>query len=147
MPTNLYGPNDNYHPENAHVLPALLRRFHEAKVAGAPAVTVWGAGTPKREFLFADDCADACIFLMNEYEDSDIVNIGSGEEVSIAELAHCIKEVVGYRGAIEFDPSKPDGTPRKLLDCGKIHALGWRHATGLREGIGVAYRDFLSRER
>jgi GDP-L-fucose synthase len=147
MPTNLYGPNDNYHPENAHVLPALLRRFHEAKVAGAPAVTVWGAGTPKREFLYADDCADACIFLMNEYEESDIVNVGSGEEVSIAELAHSIKEAVGYRGAIEFDTSKPDGTPRKLLDCGKIHALGWHHATGLREGISAAYRDFLSRER
>ncbi len=144
MPTNLYGPNDNYHPENAHVLPALIRRFHEAKIAGAPAVSIWGSGKPKREFLYSDDLANACIFLMHTYESSEIINIGSGEEVPIAELAEVIKEVVEYRGAITRDTSKPDGTPRKLLDCSKIHALGWRHTTGLREGVGKAYADFVN---
>jgi len=146
MPTNLYGLNDNYHPENSHVLPALIRRFHEAKVKQAPEVVVWGTGTPKREFLFADDLADACVFLMQNYSDYGWVNIGSGEEVSIAELAQLVKEVVGYQGKLTFDTTKPDGTPRKLLDVSKLHSLGWRHKTSLREGIAIAYNDFLAQK-
>jgi GDP-L-fucose synthase len=145
MPTNLYGPNDNYHPENSHVLPGLIRRFHEAKIKNAPTVMIWGTGNPKREFLYSDDLAEACIYLMENYSDSEIVNIGSGNEVSIRELAEIIKDVVGYDGEITFDPSKPDGTPRKLLDCSKIHGLGWKHRVGLREGIALAYRDFQTR--
>ena len=145
MPTNLYGPNDNYHPENSHVLPAFIRRFHEAKITGAPSVTVWGTGKPKREFLYADDLADACVFLMEHYDSSEIVNIGSGEEVSIGELAETVRRVVGYEGELVFDASKPDGTPRKLLDCSKIHGLGWKHRIGLEQGITGAYRDFLAR--
>lgn len=143
MPTNLYGPGDNYHPENSHVLPALIRRFHEAKVAVAESVTIWGTGKPKREFLFSDDLADACLYLMEHYDGSEIVNIGSGQEITIAELASLVKDVVGFEGSIEYDTSKPDGTPRKLLDCSRLNALGWKAQTSLREGISIAYRDFL----
>jgi GDP-L-fucose synthase len=145
MPTNLFGPNDNYHSENSHVLPALLRRFHEAKIKNAPQVTIWGTGSAHREFLFSDDLADACIYLMEKYEDSDIVNIGSGEEISIKNLALLIKEVVGYTGEIAFDTSKPDGTPRKLLDCTKIHSLGWKHTINIRDGLVTAYGDFVKK--
>jgi GDP-L-fucose synthase len=144
MPTNLYGINDNYHPENSHVLPALIRRFHEAKMNGEPQVTVWGTGTPKREFLFADDLADACLFLMKNYDGEEHVNLGTGIEVTIRELAETVKEVIGYEGELVFDAGKPDGTPRKLLDCSKLHQLGWRHAVSLRQGIGLAYDDFKS---
>lgn len=143
MPTNLYGINDNYHPENSHVLPALIRRFHEAKINNLPEVIVWGTGTPKREFLFTDDLADACIFLMQQYNDYGWVNIGSGEEISIAELAAMIKEVVGYQGNIVFDTTKPDGTPRKFLDVSKLHGLGWKHKTSLKEGLTITYQSFL----
>jgi len=145
MPTNLFGPGDNYHPEDSHVMPALIRRFHEAKINNAPSVFVWGTGKPKREFLFCDDLADACIFLMNTYNNSEIVNIGTGIEVTIRELAETVKEVIGYKGRLEFDTSKPDGTPRKLLDCTKLHNLGWKHKTPLKEGIAKAYEDFKSR--
>lgn len=145
MPTNLFGPNDNYDPMNSHVLPAMIRRFHEAKMNNATSVTIWGTGTPRREFLFSEDLADACIFLMNNYDSSDIVNIGTGIETSIAELAATIKDVVGYKGTIVYDPDKPDGTPRKLLDCTKIHDLGWKHTTDFRDGIKLAYRDFINR--
>jgi GDP-L-fucose synthase len=143
MPTNLYGPNDNYHPLNSHVLPALVRRFHESKVSKAPKVTIWGTGNPTREFLYSDDLADACIFLMEKHDGNDIVNIGSGKEVTIRELALTIKKAVGYEGEIDFDVTKPDGTPRKLLDCSKLHSMGWRHTTELEEGIKLAYKDFL----
>jgi GDP-L-fucose synthase len=143
MPTNLYGPNDNYHPLNSHVLPALIRRFHEAKASKAPKVTIWGTGNPTREFLYSDDLADACIFLMEKHNGNDIVNIGSGKEVTIRELAMTIKKAVGYDGEIDFDVTKPDGTPRKLLDCSKLHAMGWRHKIELEEGIKLAYRDFV----
>ena len=143
MPTNLYGPNDTYHPLNSHVLPALIRRFHEAKMSGAPKVTIWGTGNPTREFLYSDDLADACIFLMEKHDGNDIVNIGSGKEVTIRELALTVRKVVAYDGEIDFDVSKPDGTPRKLLDCSKLHAMGWRHKTELEEGIGLAYQDFI----
>lgn len=145
MPTNLFGPNDNYDPMNSHVLPALIRRFHEAKINNAPTVTIWGTGTPKREFLYSEDLADACIFLMNNYDSSEIVNIGTGIEVSIAELASTVKEVVEYRGDIVYDSTKPDGTPRKLLDCSKIHNLGWKHTTEFKKGIRLAYQDFFQR--
>ncbi len=145
MPTNLYGYNDNYHPEHSHVLPALIRRFHEAKETGAPEVKIWGSGTPKREFLFADDLADACVFLMENYDEPHLINIGVGEDLSIKELALLIKGVVGYEGDLVFDPEKPDGTPRKLMDSGKLHALGWRHTTPLETGIKLAYRDFQER--
>ncbi len=144
MPTNLYGPNDNYHPENSHVLPGLIRRFHEAKEAGAPEVTIWGTGTPKREFLYSDDLADACIFLMKNYNDGAIVNIGSGVEVTIRELAETIQNVVAFKGDLQFDTTKPDGTPRKLVDTTKINALGWQPKVGLEEGIRMAYEDFLA---
>ena len=143
MPTNLYGPNDNYHPQNSHVLPALIRRFHEAKVANAPTVTIWGTGEALREFLYADDLADACLFLMNNYDDSEIVNIGSGSEVSIRELAHHVQKAVGFPGKIVFDTAKPDGTPRKLLDCSKLTRLGWKARMPLDEGLKLAYADFL----
>lgn len=147
MPTNLFGPNDSYDPMNSHVLPAMIRRFHEAKVNNAPTVTIWGTGTPKREFLYSEDLADACIFLMNNYDSGEIVNIGTGIEVSISELAATVKDVIGYIGEIVYDSSKPDGTPRKLLDCSKLHSLGWRHSTGFKEGIALAYRDFVDRHR
>jgi GDP-L-fucose synthase len=143
MPTNLYGPNDNYHPLNSHVLPALIRRFHEAKVSKAPKVTIWGTGNPTREFLYSDDLADACIFLMEKHDGNAIVNIGSGKEVTIRELALTIKKAVAYEGEIDFDVTKPDGTPRKLLDCSTLHGMGWRHTTELEEGIKLAYKDFL----
>lgn len=146
MPTNLYGINDNYHPENSHVLPALIRRFHEAKEANAASVTIWGTGTPLREFLYADDLADACIFLMENYDELQFINIGVGEDISIKELAETIQEVVGYTGKLEFDSSKPDGTPRKLMDVSKLHSLGWKHKINLKEGIALAYQDFLSKE-
>lgn len=143
MPTNLYGINDNYHPENSHVLPALIRKFHEAKVNNNPTVNVWGSGKPLREFMFADDLADACLFLMENYNDLQFVNIGVGEDVSIRDLAELIKEVVGYEGQLEFDSTKPDGTPRKLMDVSKLNALGWKAKTKLRDGIKLAYEDFL----
>jgi len=146
MPTNLYGLNDNYHPENSHVLPALIRRFHEAKVSGLDEVVIWGSGSPKREFLYADDLADACLFLMEEYSNKEIVNIGCGEDLSIKELAEMVKEVTGYTGNLVFDTSKPDGTPRKLLDVSKINALGWRYKTSLKEGMSIAYQDFLTKQ-
>lgn len=146
MPTNLYGINDNYHPQNSHVLPALIRRFHEAKINNLDEVVIWGTGTPLREFLFSDDLADACVFLMNNYDEKQFVNIGIGEDLSIKDLAELIKEVIGYKGNISFDSSKPDGTPRKLMDVSKLHALGWKHKINLREGIKLAYADFLKRE-
>lgn len=146
MPTNLYGINDNYHPQNSHVLPALIRRFHEAKVNNLGEVVIWGTGTPLREFLFSDDLADACVFLMNSYDEKQFVNIGIGEDLSIKDLAELIKEVIGYKGKISFDTSKPDGTPRKLMDVSKLHALGWKHKINLREGIKLAYEDFLKKE-
>ena len=144
MPTNLYGYGDNYHPENSHVLPALIRRFHEAKEAKHEEVVVWGTGTPRREFLFADDLADACLFLMEHYNEKELVNIGTGEDIPIGELAQLVKEVTGYEGTISFDTSKPDGTPRKLMDVNKLHSLGWKHTTGLKEGVKAAYEDFLT---
>ena len=146
MPTNLYGPNDNYDSMNSHVIPGLVRRFHEAKVNGNKEVVVWGSGTPKREFLYVDDLADACIFLMEKYSGNGTVNVGSGIEVTIKELAEAIKEAVGYKGEVVFDPSKPDGTPRKLLDSSKLTALGWKAKTWLREGLELAYEDFLKRQ-
>ena len=145
MPTNLYCYNDNYHPENSHVLPALIRKFHEAKTSGAANVTVWGTGSPLREFLFADDLADACYFLMQEYNEAGLVNIGTGHDLSIKDLALLIKEVVGFTGDLVFDTSKPDGTPRKLLDVSKLHTLGWKHRIALQEGLALAYQDFLKK--
>jgi len=142
MPTNLYGYNDNYHPQNSHVLPALIRRFHEAKENGVSEVVIWGTGTPLREFLFSSDLADACVFLMQYYDEPQFVNIGVGEDIPIKDLALLIKQVVGYEGDISFDRSKPDGTPRKLMDVSKIHSLGWRHKIPLEEGIRLAYEDF-----
>ncbi|MGN0512813.1 MAG: GDP-L-fucose synthase family protein [Lachnospiraceae bacterium] len=146
MPTNLYGPNDNYHPEHSHVLPALIRRFHEAKEAGAPSVTIWGTGTPLREFLYVDDLADACVYLMNTYSGNETVNLGTGKELTISELAETVKRVVGYEGTIEYDTTKPDGTPRKLLDVSKLEKLGWKYKTELEDGIRLAYDDFLHSE-
>lgn len=146
MPTNLYGINDNYHPENSHVLPALIRKFHEAKVNNSPTVNIWGTGKPLREFMFADDLADACVFLMENYNDLQFVNIGVGEDISIRELAELIKEVVGFQGDLEFDSSKPDGTPRKLMDVSKLTSLGWKAKTNLKEGIKLAYEDFLKKQ-
>lgn len=149
MPTNLYGPGDNYHPQNSHVLPALLRRFHEAKVNNLSEVVIWGTGNPLREFLFSDDMARACVFLMQNYNEfretrgGEHVNVGSGIEVSIRELAETLKDVVGYQGKLTFDLTKPDGTPRKLLDVSKLHRMGWKHEVELREGIKLAYDDFL----
>jgi len=142
MPTNLYGPNDNYDLENSHVLPAMIRKFHEAKIYGKESVEIWGTGTPKREFLYVDDLAEACVFLMNEYSGSDIVNIGTGQDATIAELAYGISKAVGYEGRIEFNPEMPDGTPRKLLDVSKMKSLGWTAKTGLREGIEKTYREY-----
>lgn len=162
MPTNLYGPGDNYHPENSHVIPALIRKFHEAKVSNRPTVTVWGTGTPKREFLYNEDMADACVFLMNlpdekysQFLGSDesktgtfeppVVNIGVGEDVTIAELAETVKQVVGFSGTIVFDPSKPDGTPRKLMDVTRLKNAGWSASTSLSEGLLLAYTDFRNK--
>ena len=142
MPTNLYGPNDNYHPENSHVLPALLRKFHEAKVNAQPFVTVWGTGNARREFLHTDDFADACFFLMQHYSGKEFVNIGWGEDITIRELAELIKSVTEYEGEIRFDHSKPDGTPRKLMDTSKLTQLGWKPKIKLREGIASVYNEF-----
>lgn len=142
MPTNLYGPNDNYHPENSHVLPALIRKFHEAKRNGAPFVTLWGTGAPLREFLHADDLADACYFLMQRYDEPGFVNIGVGEDLPILELARLVRRIVGYTGEIRHDLSKPDGTPRKLMDVSKLTALGWKAKIGLEEGIKSVYKEY-----
>ncbi len=156
MPTNLYGPCDNYHPENSHVIPALIRKFHEAKVNNASTVTVWGTGTPRREFLYSEDMADACVYLMNlpdaqfvpllgqDRNDGlpPLMNIGVGHDLTIRELAETVKDVVGYTGALEFDSSKPDGTPRKLMDVGRLHSMGWRAPTAFRDGLIKAYEDF-----
>ena len=143
MPTNLYGPGDNYDLETSHVLPAMIRKFDDAKRSGAREVVLWGTGSPKREFLYVDDLADACVFLMETYDGSEIVNIGTGEDLEIRELAEMVRDVVGYEGAIRWDASKPDGTPRKLLDVSRLHALGWRHSIGLRDGIERTYADYL----
>ncbi len=144
MPTNLYGPNDNYHPEHSHVLPALIRRFHEAAAAGLQEVTCWGDGSPLREFLYVDDLANLCVFLMNNYSGNEAVNAGTGKEVTIKQLTEIVARVVGYKGAIKWDTSRPNGTPRKLLDVSKAAALGWRYRTELEDGIRLAYQDFLS---
>jgi GDP-L-fucose synthase len=146
MPTNLYGPEDNFDLETSHVMPALIRKFHEAKVVNAPTVTVWGSGKPLREFLHVDDCAEACLFLMDHYEDEGIVNIGVGEDISIADLARLVGEAVGYQGEIVYDSSKPDGTPRKLVDTSRINGLGWRAGIPLQEGIKSLYQWFLENE-
>ncbi|MVN22213.1 GDP-L-fucose synthase [Mucilaginibacter arboris] len=145
MPTNLYGYNDNYHPQNSHVLPAMIRRFHEAKVEGKNEVVIWGSGRPKREFLFADDLAEACFFLMENYSEPDPINVGVGTDLTIKELAYLIKRIVGFEGEITFDFTKPDGTPRKLMDVTKLHAKGWKHKIELEEGIKLAYQDFLDK--
>jgi GDP-L-fucose synthase len=158
MPTNLYGPGDNYHPENSHVIPALIRRFHEAKLNHAPSVAIWGTGTPKREFLYSEDMADACVYLMNLPDEQfqpllaagrndglpPLVNIGVGHDLSIRELAETVKAVVGYQGAIEFDTTKPEGTPRKLMDVGRLNAMGWKASTTMQDGLAVAYADFIA---
>lgn len=144
MPTNLYGPGDNYHPEYSHVFAALIRRFHEAKLAGASDVVVWGTGTPRREFLYVDDMADACLHLMKTYSDAELVNIGTGEDMTIAEFARLVAATVGYSGEISFDASRPDGTPRKLLDISRLSNLGWRAKTSLEEGVKLTYRAYLS---
>ena len=146
MPTNLYGPNDNYDLKNSHVLPALIRKFHEAKINDQPEVIVWGSGSPRREFLHADDMADACMFLMKNYSEEGLINIGVGEDLSIKELAEMIKEITGYKGKIIFDVSKPDGTPRKLMDVTKLSTLGWKASIGLKEGIASVYKEkFLNK--
>lgn len=142
MPSNLYGPNDNYHPEHSHVLPALLRKFHEAKRDNLPEVEIWGSGTPLREFLYVDDLAEACCFLMRRFNEPGFINIGTGKDISIRDLALLIKKVTGYGGTLKFNPSMPDGTPRKLLDVSRLHALGFRHKTELEEGVRLAYEDF-----
>ncbi|HSJ01128.1 MAG TPA: GDP-L-fucose synthase [Verrucomicrobium sp.] len=147
MPTNLYGPGDNYHAENSHVIPGLIRRFHEAKVSGASEVTVWGTGSPRREFLHADDLAEGCLHLLRVESPPDWINIGYGDDVTIRELAQLVKEVVGFEGALKFDSSKPDGTPRKLMETSKMKALGWQAKTPLREGLEGAYSDFLANPR
>ncbi|WP_461227222.1 GDP-L-fucose synthase family protein [Lacticaseibacillus suihuaensis] len=144
MPTNLYGPNDNYHPTHSHVLPALIRRFHEAKVQGKTTVTCWGDGSPLREFMYVDDLADLCVFLMNHYSGNETVNAGTGKELTIKELTEKVAKIIGYTGAIEWDTSKPNGTPRKLLDVSKAAGLGWTYKTELDDGIRLAYEDFLA---
>ena len=146
MPPNLYGPNDNYHPVNGHVMPAMIRRFHEAKIKNLPSVTCWGDGTPMREFLYVDDMAEFCVFAMNHYDKNEFINVGSGKEISIKNLAELVAEIVGYHGEIFWDTSKPNGTPRKLLDVSKAAALGWTYKTELRDGIKITYEDFLKRE-
>jgi len=147
MPTNLYGPGDNYHPEYSHVVAALIRRFHEAKLSGASNVVVWGTGTPRREFLYVDDMADACIHLMKNYSADELVNIGTGEDITIGEFARVVAAAVGYGGEISFDPSRPDGTPRKWLDVSRLAKLGWRARTSLEDGIRLAYRAYLSESK
>lgn len=144
MPTNLYGYNDNYHPENSHVLPALIRKFHEAKNNNLDVVEIWGSGMPMREFLFADDLADACFFLMENYNEAGLINIGTGEDLTIRELALTIKNTIGFNGDIKFNTAKPDGTPRKLMDVSKLHSLGWKHQIDLRSGLQLTYSDYLS---
>ena len=144
MPTNLYGPNDNYHPENSHVLPALIRRFHEAKESGAEKVVAWGDGSPMREFLYVDDLAEACFFLMQNYDEKQFVNVGTGVDCTIKELTETIKEVVGFEGALEWDTSKPNGTPRKLMDVSFLKNVGWHYKTSLKDGVRLAYQDFLT---
>ena len=145
MPTNMYGPNDNYNLHTSHVLPALIRKFHEAKVANAPSVTCWGTGAPLREFLYSDDLGAACVFLMQRYEDDQFINVGSGSEITIKDLSELIKSVVGFKGDVVWDRSKPDGTPRKLMDSSRLFALGWKPKIDLRTGIQLAYQDFLSK--
>jgi GDP-L-fucose synthase len=147
MPTNLYGSGDNYHPEYSHVVAALIRRFHEAKVAGAKNIVVWGTGTPRREFLYVDDLADACIHLMKTYSSDELVNIGLGEDITIAEFARLVAATVGYNGEISYDTSRPDGTPRKLLDSGRLAKLGWRASTTLEDGLKLAYQAYLNESR
>ena len=144
MPTNLYGPNDNYHPEHSHVLPALIRRFHEAKISGLKEVTCWGDGSPLREFLYVDDLAELCVYLMNNYSGNETVNAGTGKEISIKDLTKLVARIVGYNGEIKWDTSKPNGTPRKLLDVSKAKKLGWKYKTELEDGIKLAYEDFLN---
>ncbi|MEN9297505.1 MAG: hypothetical protein RJB49_615 [Bacteroidota bacterium] len=144
MPTNLYGPNDNYDLENSHVLPAMIRKFQEAKERGDASMTLWGSGSPMREFLHADDLAEACVYLMETYSDSELVNIGTGIDVTIKELAETVKAIVGFEGSIQWDTNRPDGTPRKLMDVSKLHGLGWKHKIELKEGIALAYQDFLT---
>ncbi len=143
MPTNLYGPNDNYDLIKSHVLPALIRKFHEAKLRNEPSVVIWGTGEPRREFLHADDLADACFYLMQQYDEAGLINIGVGEDITIKDLALLVKEITGYTGDIVQDLSKPDGTPRKLMDVTKLHKLGWKAQTHLKEGIRQAYNDFI----
>ena len=147
MPTNLYGPGDNYHPENSHVIPAMIRRFHEAKESAAETVTLWGTGAPLREFMYVDDLADACVYLMENYDDKLFVNIGSGEEISIRQLAETIKAVTGFAGEIKYDSSRPDGTPRKLMDSSRLHKMGWLHSYNLGQGLSVTYQHFLKSHR
>jgi GDP-L-fucose synthase len=144
MPTNLYGRGDNYDLNNSHVLPALIRKMHEAKINNSPEVVIWGSGSPKREFLYADDLAEACVYLMENYDGRELVNIGTGEDLTITELAMTIQEIVGFKGKLVFDSTKPDGTPRKLMDVSKLHAMGWKHTIDLKEGIAMAYNDYLS---
>jgi GDP-L-fucose synthase len=145
MPTNLYGPGDNYHPENSHVVAALIRRFHEAKMKNAPTAVVWGTGVPRREFLYVDDFADACVFVLKSYSASQLVNVGVGHDQTIAEFAQVVAEVVGFGGKVIFDTTKPDGVPRKMLDVSRLSAMGWQAKTSLRQGLGSAYNDFLTR--
>jgi GDP-L-fucose synthase len=147
MPTNLYGPNDNYHPENSHVLPAMIRKFHEAKLEGKQEVVIWGDGSPLREFLYADDLADALLYLLLNYNEKEFVNVGCGEDISIMDLALLVKKVTGFTGEIVCDTSKPNGTPRKLMDVSRLFATGWRPKVALEQGIALAYQDFLSREQ
>jgi GDP-L-fucose synthase len=147
MPTNLYGPGDNYHPEYSHVVAALIRRFHEAKLANVSEVVVWGTGTPRREFLYVDDMADACVHLMKTYSDMEMVNIGTGEDITIADFARVVAAAVGYHGTISYDTSRPDGTPRKLLDVGRLAKLGWRATTSLEDGIARAYEAYLAEHK
>jgi GDP-L-fucose synthase len=144
MPTNLYGPNDNYDLQNSHVLPAMIRKFHEAKTRGDQSMELWGTGSPMREFLYADDLAEACLFLMETYNESELVNIGTGVDVTIKELAETVQQIVGFRGTIQWDTNRPDGTPRKLMDVSKLHGLGWKHHIELAQGIQLAYQDFLA---
>ncbi len=146
MPTNLYGYNDNYHPQNSHVLPAMIRRFHEAKLNHAETVVIWGTGTPRREFLFADDLAEACYYLINNYNEPEPINAGTGVDISIKDLALLVKSIIGFEGKIEFDLTKPDGAPRKLMDVSRLHNAGWKHSINIDEGIKLAYEDFLSKD-
>jgi GDP-L-fucose synthase len=144
MPTNLYGPGDNYHLQNSHVLPALIRKFHEAKVNGNTTVEIWGSGKPLREFMYVNDLADGCLFLMRNYNQKQFINIGTGEEITILDLAELVKKVVGFEGEIKMDSTKPDGTPRKLMDSSRLHALGWKHETSLADGLKLTYEFFKS---